>query len=118
MQATGIQAADGLDRSGGQIGSKMRFSGRTLDDLLRKLFAKLLSSTNYISPSRGNARELFGVLLELERPRARLSRTETRGKPFSCLGELLWYLSRDNKLDFIRYYIPAYNQETEDGETV
>ena len=58
------------------------------------------------------------MLLELNHPRARLSRSETRGRPFSCLGEFLWYLSRDNKLDFIRYYIPAYEKETEDGETI
>jgi thymidylate synthase len=96
----------------------MRLSAGTLDDLVRKLFPKLLSSTNHISPSRGHARELVGVLLELQHPRARLSRTETRGKPFSCLGEFLWYMTRGNKLDFIRYYIPAYEEETEDGETI
>jgi thymidylate synthase len=82
------------------------------------LFPKLLSSRNQVSTSRGHAREIFSVLLELKHPRARLSRSETRGKPFSCLGEFLWYLSRDNKLDFIRYYISAYEKETEDGETI
>jgi thymidylate synthase len=30
----------------------------------------------------------------------------------------LWYLTRDNRLDFIRYYIPAYDDESEDNETV
>jgi thymidylate synthase len=58
------------------------------------------------------------VLLELQHPRARLSRTETRGRPFSCLGEYLWYLSGGNRLEFIRYYIPAYDKETEDGKTI
>lgn len=96
----------------------MRVSGKILDDLMRKLLPKLLASTNYVESSRGRSRELSGVLLELEQPRGRLSRTETRGKPFSCLGELLWYLSRDNKLDFIRYYIPRYVKESEDGATV
>ena len=96
----------------------MRLIGRTLDDLLQKLLSKLLVTTNYTSPSRGGARELVGVLLELKNPRARLSRSETRGKPFSCLGEFLWYLTGDNRLDFISYYIPAYYAETEDGETI
>ncbi len=96
----------------------MRISGRILDDLLRKVFPKLLASTNQIKPSRLEANELIGVLLELERPLARLSRSETRGRPFSSLGEFLWYLSRDNRLDFIRYYISAYDHETEDGETI
>lgn len=96
----------------------MRLSGRILDDLLRKVLTKLLASTDQIETSRGPAREIAGVLLELERPLARLSRSETRGRPFSSFGEFLWYLSRDNSLDFIRYYIPEYDNETEDGETI
>lgn len=93
-------------------------SGKILDDLLRKVLMKLLASTNQITASRGPAREITGVLLELERPLARLSRSETRGRLFSSLGEFLWYLSRDNRLDFISYYISDYNDETEDGETI
>ena len=41
----------------------MRISGPILDDLLFKLFPKLLASTNRISTSRGDAVELVGVLL-------------------------------------------------------
>jgi thymidylate synthase len=96
----------------------MRISGPILDDLLFKLFPRLLANTNRISTSRGVAVETVGVLVELRRPLARLSRSETRGKPFSCLGEFLWYLTRDNSLEFIRRYIPAYDAETEDGERV
>lgn len=103
---------------GNQPGKQMRISGKILDDLLRKVLTKLLASTNQIMTSRGPAREITGILLELERPLARLSRSETRGRPFSSLGEFLWYLSRDNRLDFIRYYIPDYDNETEDGETI
>jgi thymidylate synthase len=96
----------------------MHVARETLDDALRELYPPLLASTEFIATSRGDTTELVGVLVEITRPRARLSRTETRGKPFSCLGELLWYLSRDNSLDFITRYIPAYEDETEDGLTV
>lgn len=89
-----------------------------LDDVLRKLYPKLLAGANLVSTSRGNTSEIVGVLIEIKRPRARLSRTETRGKPFTCLGELLWYLSRDNRLDIISHYIPAYEDESEDRVTV
>src|SRR4051794_16851356 len=85
----------------------MRISSPILDDLLLKLFPKLLASTNRISTSRGDAVEIIGVLLELKRPLARLSRSDTRGKPFSCLGEFLWYLSKDNSFEFIRRTSPA-----------
>ena len=97
----------------------MQISDRILDDLLRKVFQRLLASKHQITASRpGTARELIGVLLKLERPRTRLSRSETRGRAFSCLGEFLWYLSGDNQLDFIRYYIKDYEKESDDRKTV
>ena len=65
--------------------------------------------------TKGNNRELAGVLLEITDPRARLSRTETRGKPFSCLGELFWFLAKTNEVSFIEYYIREYQQLAEDG---
>jgi hypothetical protein len=34
------------------------------------------------------------------------------------LGEFLWYLSKDNQLEFIRPYIPAYADDSEDDLTV
>jgi len=91
---------------------------RTLDDLLRSVLQLLLAQTGRVEPSRGRMAEVLGVVLELQDPRARLSRSEGRGKPFSCLGELLWYLSKRNRLDFIQYYVPAYKKESEDGITV
>jgi thymidylate synthase len=61
--------------------------------------------------------EITGVLLELKNPRARISRTETRGTIFSCLGELLWYLSGDDSLEFMRYYVKDYEPKLL-GDTV
>jgi len=104
------------DRKGPR--SLMRMVASTLDDLCRKVLPKLLTGADATNTSRGLAHERRGVLLELKNPRARLSRTETRGRPFSCLGELLWYLSRDNRLEFIEYYLQRYRKESEDGETV
>jgi thymidylate synthase len=96
----------------------MHFSAETLDDLLRKVYPVLLEQGAPVAASRGANSEIIGVLIELERPRARLSRTETRGRPFSALGELLWYLTKDNRLDFILPYIPAYADDSEDNSTV
>lgn len=78
----------------------------------------LLRSKNRVNPTRGEATELPGVLLQIKNPRARLSRTENRGRLFSSLGELLWYLAGTNALDFIAYYIPGYNDDSEDGRTI
>ncbi|HET9958573.1 MAG TPA: thymidylate synthase [Polyangiaceae bacterium] len=90
-----------------------------MDDLLLGVFRRMLRVKDKISPSRGEAREEFGALLELTNPRARLSRTESRQQTlFSCLGELLWYLAKSNELDFINYYVPHYRKESTDDETV
>jgi len=89
------------------------FQAESFDDLLREVLDTLCSEGGRIRPSRGEAFELIGATIELENPRARLSRTETRGKLFSCLGELCWYLSGKNTLDPIRYYIPRYEESAE-----
>ena len=78
----------------------------TLDDVMRCALEHLLDRGDQVSPSKGDCRELRGVILEITNPRARLSRSESRGHAFSCLGELCWYLSGNNKLEFIEYYIP------------
>ena len=91
---------------------------KTLDDLLRDVFNKLLKSKNLISSTRGDSYEEYGVLLQLNNPTARLSRTEKKATIFSCLGELLWYLSGSNELDFIKYYIPLYAEDSEDDKTI
>jgi thymidylate synthase len=90
------------------------FQADSLDDLMAELYLQLLAQPDKHKASRGIFTELFGPLLELTDPRARLSRSESRGKIFSALGELFWYLSGTNSYDFIQYYIPhAYEKESE-----
>src|SRR5688572_16797974 len=90
----------------------------TLDDLMRKTFEKLKDRPFNVDASRGSTCEIFGVLLKLKNPRARLSRTESRGKAFSALGELLWYLTGTKELSFIKYFISKYEEESDDGKTI
>ena len=89
----------------------------TLDDALAAVYPQLLKAPQ-LGATRGNTQELLGVNILIRQPRARLSRSETRGKAFSSLGELLWYLSKENDLAFILPYIPAYKNESEDGVVV
>ncbi len=91
-------------------------SEATLDDLMRAVYEEILNNGDEIKPSKGPAIEINGVLLELTNARARLSRTETRGRPFTCLGELCWYLAKTNDLGFISYYIPAYRKFADGDE--
>lgn len=90
----------------------------SLDDLLAKVYRQLLARGTSIEPTKGPAREIYGALLRLSAPRVRLSRTESRGILFSCLGELLWILAGSNALDFIEHYIPDYRKCSDDGKTI
>ena len=88
----------------------------TVDDLMRTVLDVILASGSRIETSKKWCTEITGTLLELTNPLARLSRTETRGKLFSPLGELCWYLAQSKGLDFIEYYIPPYKESAENGE--
>jgi thymidylate synthase len=97
----------------------MYISADTLDDLLRHVFSKLLTSNSRVDATKGENRERIGVLLELKNPTARLSRSEVKGKIFSCLGDLLWYLSGSDRLRLIKYYIKEYAKSAElDHKTI
>ena len=96
----------------------MYISEKTLDGLLHRVISKLIRTKDRINASHGAGTEITGVLLQLSNPRARLSRTEQKQHVFSSLGELLWYLSGRNDLEFISYYIPRYIKESDDGQTV
>ena len=80
----------------------------TVDDMTRRAAKQILEYGRQVEASRGTTQEITGVLLELTNPRARLSRSATRGNIFSSLGELLWYLSAGDDVRFISYYIPDY----------
>lgn len=96
----------------------MFIKGDTVDDILKKVFKEILDNGICAEPTKGKIKELSGVLLKLTNPLGRLSCTEGKGKIFSCLGELLWYLSGSNKLDQIRYYIKDYHRYSDDGKTI
>jgi len=94
----------------------MEIIGDSLDAVLHQLYRVLdKSGIWHDGGSRGNNLELLGVALRIQKPRARISRSENRGKPFSAIGELLWYLSGSDKLEFIEPYISNYVDDAVDG---
>lgn len=94
----------------------MQARSDTLDGLLRIVLTGLLEQEELVKAHRGGFKEVFGACLHLTNPLARLSRSESKGKIYSALGEFLWYLSGDVKLDFIDYYIPGRFQEESDDQ--
>ena len=96
----------------------MDFTAQTLDDLLFRVLQELEDSGEATTAFRGSTKELLGVKLCLTQPRARLSRSEGRGRAFSPLGEFLWYLAGSNRLDHIEYYLPRIGENSDDGVTL
>lgn len=96
----------------------MEISKESLDDVLMELYSSLEKFGSYNKGSRGSTVELLGLAIRISKPRTRLSRSEDRGKPFSALGELLWYIMGSDKLDFIKEYVPHYTQEAEENGTI
>jgi thymidylate synthase len=96
----------------------MHLKAATLDDLLEQAFRLLLKSKMGVVASKGSTVEVHGIVLELTRPRARLSRTDTKGHVFSGFGEFLWYISAKNRLEPIQYYLGRYDQWAEADGTI
>ena len=94
----------------------MEISDDSIDGLLLALYKELEKRPGRNEGgTRGPCTELIGVTLRLSNPRARISRSENRGRPFSAIGELLWYLSKSDTLEFIKPYVPKYEDEAEGG---
>ncbi|WGG50471.1 thymidylate synthase [Rugamonas sp. DEMB1] len=97
----------------------IRIEAATIDDLLHEALSYLLAKGQRVTASRGSLLEIVGPTFVLTNPLARLSRSESRSKIFSALGELLWYLSGANQLEYIDWFIPnKYQDESTDHKTV
>jgi thymidylate synthase len=95
--------------------TKCFFSAGTIDDLMQDAMSEILNHGTATRNIKGNTTELSGVLLELTNPRARLSRSEARGKVYGCLGEFCWYMSGTGDPEFIKYYLKKYDKCIENG---
>lgn len=86
----------------------MVFEGKYLDEILRKVYGHLVVSTDTFEARKGAGRDLLASTVMLEEPRARVSASVSRGNIVSALGEFCWYLSGQNDVEFMRYYLPDY----------
>ncbi|MGR9296998.1 thymidylate synthase [Rhizobium leguminosarum] len=101
-----------------RVGGRMEIEKEGIDDVLHVLYEALRKDGRFNKGSRGGTQELLGVSIRIRNPRARISRSEDRGKPFSAVGELLWYLSGSDKLEFIQPYIDRYKEDAEEDGTL
>lgn len=96
----------------------MHFSSHNIDDLLRDTIEEIQRSGTWVNPTRDKNKEIRAALLQLYKPRSRISASETKGHIASCLGEFAWYMTGSDSLDFIEYYLPKYRENSDDGVKV
>ena len=90
-----------------------------MDDILRTVYRQIIDNGDPVTEvQKGPNKEILAVTLELTNPVARLSRSESKGKIFSCIGEWLWYMSGSDQLDQIQYYISIYDQFSDDKQSI
>ena len=89
----------------------MEIAKDSIDDILVDLYQYIREAGTPNVSGKGPSTDTIGVTLRLSNPRARLSRSRSRGKPFSALGELLWYLSGSDKASFIGPYHGYYTKK-------
>jgi len=86
----------------------MLIEGNTIDEVMYQIFTELTSNGQEISSNSRTFIELIGTSIRLKNPRSRLSRSESRGKSVSTIGEFLWHMSGEGEKAFISHYIPNY----------
>jgi thymidylate synthase len=91
------------------------FEASTVDDLMHLAVDALRSEGAHINPTKGGCSEIAAATFELTNPRARVSRSASRGRLLSALGELCWYLSGSNRTEDIAYYVKYYQRFDENG---
>lgn len=95
---------------------------KTIDDSWGSLYTQLSSiSKNGTTESRDGeiAGEIINAMIEIEDPTRCILHSKIRNLPMRyMIGELLWYLSGNNKLSAIQLYTHAWDRMSDDGETV
>jgi thymidylate synthase len=91
----------------------------TFDGLWSRAMGKVMMDGMVTRPRGMEVKEVLAHTLVLENPKNRyIFNPERKMSPFYMVGELLWYLSGKNDLDFISYYGKAWNDLSDDGKTL
>jgi len=88
-------------------------------DLYKQLQSDLKNEGLMVYPRDMPSREIMNVNLVLTNPRQRLLYSRVRKHSYTyAAAEFLWYMSADNRLDFMTFYLPKMADYSDDGLTV
>ena len=105
------------------VGYDVKFNTETLDEAWELWYKQLSSMNEDNNPAESRDGAVVGEVLNavtvIEDPTRCILKSPIRKLPMRyCIGELLWYLSGNNRLDAIRLYTGAWDRMSDDGETV
>ena len=93
------------------------FKSRNVHTAMPKL-ARALLDAPIVGSRNGEARELLGVRIELERPWERFSLVPGRSlSPAALIAETFWVLAGRNDTEWLSRYLPRANEFSDDGKT-
>lgn len=95
----------------------MEIKANDLDSLYTKIIREILNEGEITITRDMKVKEIKGVHLVLNNPRSRIITNSNRKMDIAlACGELLWYLSGDDSLDFINFYNKRYKNFSDDGK--
>lgn len=90
-----------------------------MNDAFKHILYELLNHGEESFPRGMKTKEIISPRIELTKPYERWVTSKVRNAdPVYAIGELFWYLSGTNKLDFIEYYAPSIGKYSDDGQTL
>ena len=102
------------------INYNISYTANSLDDAFEYWYNILSKNSNEEESRDGNVvGEVIGATTIILDPTRNIMKSKIRNLPMRyAIGELLWYLSGNNKLDAIRNYTSNWDRMSDDGETV
>lgn len=100
--------------------SNLLIQEKTLDEAWQDWYDIITSNISEDTSRDGNVvGEVINAITVIQDPTRCIMKNPIRKLPMRyCIGELLWYLSGNNKLNAIRLYTSAWDRMSDDGETV
>lgn len=91
--------------------------GKNINELVYKVFDKLIVEGNRTSSRNGDVSSLYNVFTEIENPRSRhLGLVGRNNNIFATIAETFWVFAGEGKIDpFLSFFLPRAKDYSDDG---
>jgi thymidylate synthase len=95
----------------------INIKGKNINELVYKVFDKLIIEGNRTSSRNGDVSSLYNVFTEIENPRSRhLGLVGRNNNIFATIAETFWVFAGEGNIDpFLSFYLPRAKDYSDDG---